>query len=93
MKVGACLVIYSLVACGDGSQIPETDAGSVDTAADDATPDAIVTDAHQDSAPLCFTYRYHQCNDTLIEVCVPYAGCGFVECDGETYGYCSPGTP
>ncbi len=72
--------VVTLAACGDNlPPEPEPDAPA------DASPDA-----SPDADP-CWRRVVVECENTLIQLCVPHDGCAFYTCMGESYGYCGPG--
>lgn len=79
------LALVLLVACtpaiDTSSRVPARDAGPDSACSVDVSP--------PDAA--CWMYEIVQCNDTLIQLCVPMTGCASYQCNGQWYGYCGPG--
>lgn len=90
MSHGCAWKLFALVlaACSAPAEPPPPDVPGLDVAVDDAATDA-AADAPPD-VPACFAHEYPQCGLEIYDLCVPYHGCVFYTCEGQSYGYCGP---
>lgn len=83
-------LLATFAACTTSAPLPdaaEVDAQAIDAPAD--TPADTPADAAPDADP-CWTHEHPQCGNVIYDLCVPFHGCAFYTCEGETYGYCGP---
>jgi hypothetical protein len=78
-----------VLACGDDIRQapPDCTEHPADASADDAAIDSSNPDAQE-----CWMLKTYPCGNEIFQVCVPYTGCSTFTCNGETLGYCGPGT-